>query len=72
MLAEIWQEITELTKDQKFVRNLGFVAMIVVASSSSLAAEYAHPERLAQQQKLEQFSGLVSVGLSIRTQDILK
>jgi hypothetical protein len=71
MLAEIWQEITELTKDSKFVRNLGLVTMITLVSSCSLATEYTHPERLAQQEKIEQFSGLMSVGLCLRTQIIL-
>jgi hypothetical protein len=71
MLAEIWQEITELKKDRQFVRNLGLVAMITLAFSCSLAAEYTHPERLAQKERLEEFSGLMSVGLCIRTQIIL-
>lgn len=71
MLTEIWQEIAELTKDSKFVRNLGLVAMITLASSCSLATEYTNPARLAQQERLEEFSALMSVGLCIRTQTIL-
>lgn len=71
MLAEICQEIAELTKDSKFVRNLGLVTMITLASSLSLATEYTNPARFAQQEKLEQFSSLMSVGLCIKTQTIL-
>ena len=72
MFKEICQEIAALAKDRKFVRNLGIVTTIAVASSVSLAAGSISPERLAQQEKLDQFSELVSVGLSIRTQTFLK
>ena len=70
MFAEIWQEITELTKDQKFVRNLGLVTIITLTSSFSIAAESTNPNRLVQQEKLEQFSNLMSVGFCIRNQSI--
>jgi hypothetical protein len=71
MLSEVWQEITELTKNQQFVRNLGFVIMLTLASSCCLATEYTNPARAAQQAKIEQFSSLMSVGLCVKTQTIL-
>ncbi|VEP12632.1 conserved exported hypothetical protein [Hyella patelloides LEGE 07179] len=70
MLAEIWQEITELTKDRKFIRNLSLVAVIALASSFSLAASN-HSERLAQQGKLDRCSNFMSMGLCIKTQNIV-
>ena len=66
MLQEIWQEIIRLGQDKQFVRNLTIVAITVIASSLSLAEEYRHPARLAQKEKLAQFSNLVFTGIEIK------
>ena len=71
MIKEIAQELVELTKDRKFARNLGLVTLVTVVSSVNLVAGSVSPERTAQKEKLENFSELVSVGLSIRSQTII-
>lgn len=71
MIQEICQEMTQLTKDRLFMRNLGIVGGIVLISSASLALGSASSERLAKKARMENLSNLMSVGLSIRTQTIL-
>ena len=72
MLKDIWQEIIELTKDRKFNRNAVLLIMISLISSWSLAFVGNNPGRLAQQEKLERFSNIMSVGISIRAQTIIR
>ena len=71
MLQETWQEFIKLQKDQRFTRNLTLLFLTVITSSLTLAAEYYHPARLAQQQRLTHFSPLVSAGMVIRTYETL-
>ena len=81
MLKDIWQEIGHLNSDRaaprlwrvrKFVRNMGLVTMISLLSSCSLVLVGTSSQRLAQQEKLERLSNLMSVGICIRTQMILR
>ncbi len=71
MLQETWQELLKLHKEPRFTRNLTLLFFTVITSSLTLATEYSHPARLAQQQRLTQFSPLVSAGIVIRTYEIL-
>ena len=72
MLKDIWQEISHLSSDRKFVRNTSFVTMISLVSSCSFALIDTSSQRLAQLEKLERLSDLISVGICIRTQMILR
>ena len=68
MLREIGQEITKLTKDQKFVRNLSLLAILTFATSCSI--EINTRGQLAQRGQLNQCSSLMSTGLCIKTHNI--
>ncbi len=63
MLQETWQEFIKLQKDQRFTRNLTLLFLTVITSSATLGAEYYHPARVPQQQRLTQFSPLLSAAI---------
>lgn len=67
MLTQLWQEILTLKQDTSFVRNLSITTAIAIVVTLGLGEVYNHPARLGQQQRLEEFSTVVSAGLVIRT-----
>lgn len=67
MLNQLWQEILTLKQDSCFVRNLSVTAAIAIVVTLSLGELYHQPDRLGQQQRLEEFSTVVSAGMVIRT-----
>jgi hypothetical protein len=67
MLNQLWQEILTLKQDSCFVRNLSVTAAIAIIVTLSLNEIYHHPARLGQQQRLDEFSTLISAGMVIRT-----
>ena len=71
MLQETWQELLKLQKEPRFTRNLTLLFLTVITSSLTLATEYYHPARVPQQQRLTQFSPLVSAAIVIRTYETL-
>ncbi len=71
MLQQTWQELLKLQKEPRFTRNLTLLFLTVITSSLALATEYYHPARVPQQQRLTQFSPLVSAGIVIRTYESL-
>ncbi|HHP7230098.1 MAG TPA: hypothetical protein ACFCUY_04485 [Xenococcaceae cyanobacterium] len=71
MLEEIWQEMIALKQNQIFRRNLIIVGISAIALPLTLITEYRHPGRLAQQERIAEFSNLVSVGMVIRTYETL-
>ena len=67
MLREIGQEITKLTKDRQFVRNLSLLAIITLTTACSI--EVNNRGQLAQRGQLNQCSSIISTGLCIKTQN---
>ena len=67
MLREIGQEITKLTKERQFVRNLSLLAIITLATACSI--EVNNRGQLAQRGQLDRCSSIISTGLCIKTQN---
>jgi hypothetical protein len=70
MLSELWQEILALKEDRSFARNLAITTIATVTVTLGFAEVYNHPTRIAQQQRISEFSGFLSVGMVIRTYQI--
>ena len=67
MLREIYQEITKLQKDPKFLRNLTLLVVSTIALSSGIAEQYHHSAQSPEQERLAQISPFISAGMVIRT-----
>jgi hypothetical protein len=67
MLNQLWQEIINLKQDTCFIRNLSITTTIAIAVTLGLGEAFNHPARLDQQQRIDEFSNVVSAGMIVRT-----
>lgn len=72
LLSELRQELSKLKQDPLFIRNLGITTMAAIALTVGLGEVYRQPARASQQEKLVEWSSMISVGMVVKTQQVFR
>ncbi|MBE9170895.1 hypothetical protein IQ238_26405 [Pleurocapsales cyanobacterium LEGE 06147] len=72
VLFELWTELSKLKKDTLFMRNLGITTMTAIVLTIGLAEVHRQPARVSQQEKLVEWSSMISVGMVVKAHQVFR
>jgi hypothetical protein len=72
MLSELQTELSKLQKDPLFIRNLSLTTIAAIALTVGLAEVHRQPARVSQQEKLVEWSSMISVGIVVKAHQVFR
>lgn len=72
MLSELRIELLKLKQDTLFMRNLSITTMVAIALTVGLGEVYRQPARASQQEKLVEWSSMISVGMVVKAHQVFR
>jgi hypothetical protein len=72
ILSELRTELSKLKQDNLFMRNLSITTITAIALTVGLGEVYRQPARASQQEKLVEWSSMISVGMVVKTHQVFR
>ncbi len=72
LLSDLGTELAKLKKDPLFIRNLSITTITAIALTVGLAEVHRQPARVSQQEKLVEWSSMISVGMVVKAHQVFR